>query len=82
MKNFIIKDPFEIFLKSTGLLGRAILKHFENEASAEVPEEKCQYKWNVIGTYNTRVRKGLQKLDLTKFDEVEKFINEFKVIYS
>jgi len=63
---------------ATGLLGRAIIKHFENETNSAVPEEKCQYKWNVIGTYNTRVRRGLKKLDLTKFDDVEKFIDEFK----
>lgn len=57
---------------ASGLLGRAVFKHFKEPSIDET------LKWKVIGLYNSRARDGLVQLDLTNNDEVLKFITENK----
>uniref|UniRef100_A0A1B6GWV8 Methionine adenosyltransferase 2 subunit beta n=1 Tax=Cuerna arida TaxID=1464854 RepID=A0A1B6GWV8_9HEMI len=51
---------------ASGLLGRALYKKFESEG------------WNIYGTAFVRVQDGLHELDITKRDDVEKVITEFR----
>ncbi|OBZ82841.1 Methionine adenosyltransferase 2 subunit beta [Choanephora cucurbitarum] len=51
---------------ASGLLGRPVVKQFENAG------------WEVIGTAYSRAKNNLLKLDLTDGDAVEQFLNEHK----
>jgi len=55
-------------LGASGVLGSAVYKAF-----------KTSGQWDTIGLAHSRTGEGLLKLDLTIFEEVEKFLADLKV---
>ena len=80
-----VKELNVLITGASGLLGRTIYRYFKDDAyQRKYPINAAlneKFAWKVLGLCNSRVRGDLQKLDISDYAQVEKLIEEFKVIH-
>lgn len=67
---------------ASGLLGRQIYKYLtdENLRNRYPVSDLDEFKWITLGLCYSRVKGNLRAIDLNDFEEVDKLIQEFKVL--